>query len=179
MNDELRTPRLRLLPITFEVADATINDPSRLRSLIGCDISEAWPNDDFADALPFIRADLHKDTSFATWTRTIVHRNDNVLIGDAGFKSLPDDNGSVEIGYGVVPEYRNQGFAEEAVRALIAWAFRDQGVREIVAECRDDNVPSRRVLEKIGMEYTGTQSSAEGPLLKWRLPAAALRPTAM
>jgi ribosomal-protein-alanine N-acetyltransferase len=169
-NSELRTERLRLLPITFEIADATLKDREKLHHLVGGRVSEDWPNPDFTDALPFIRTDVRKNKTFAKWTRAIVHSEDNLVIGDAGFKSLPNSDGSVEIGYGIVPAYRNQGFALEAVSALVEWAFGHDEVKVVTAECLEANLASRRVLEKLGMEHTGTQSSNRGPLLKWRLP---------
>ena len=168
MTNALVTEHLRLVPITFEIADATLNDRKRLRHLIGSRVADEWPNPDFATALPFIRTDTRKNASFSKWCRAIVHSDDNLVIGDAGFKSLPTEFGSVEIGYGIVPTYRNRGFAFEAVSALVDWAFEHEEVREITAECLEDNKASRRVLEKLAMEHTGTKSGDEGPLLKWR-----------
>jgi [ribosomal protein S5]-alanine N-acetyltransferase len=169
MTDHLVTERLTLIPITFEIADAALNDRKRLQSLIGARVADEWPNPDFTEALPFIRADSRKNAAFAKWSRAIVHTADNIVIGDSGFKSLPDKTGSVEIGYGIVPAYRNRGFALEAASALVDWAFRHAEVRQITAECLEDNEASKRVLEKLGMQFTETQSSNQGPLLKWRL----------
>jgi [ribosomal protein S5]-alanine N-acetyltransferase len=169
MNDELTTGRLRLLPITLEIADAILTDRDRLEALIDGRVAAEWPNADFQDALAYIRADVRKNTSFSKWSRVIVHKKDNVLIGDAGFKSVPSENGSVEIGYGIAPSYRNRGFAAEAAQALIQWAFENHRVRRITAECLDNNFPSKRVLEKLGMESTGTHTSRDGMLMKWRL----------
>jgi ribosomal-protein-alanine N-acetyltransferase len=169
MSTDICTERLKLVPITFEVADAALGDHDRLADLIGGGVADEWPNPDFLEALPFIRTEARKNASFAEWNRAIVHKNDNVLIGDAGFKSLPNEYGSVEVGYGIAPAYRNRGMALEAARALIQWAFEHSEVQQITAECLQDNVASRRVLEKLGMKYTGTQSSNEGVLMKWRL----------
>jgi ribosomal-protein-alanine N-acetyltransferase len=169
VNNELRTGRLRLLAITFELADACLNDRQHLSELVGARVADGWPNPDFADALPYIRADVGRKPTFANWSRAIIHANDNVVIGDAGFKSLPNKDGSVEIGYGIAASYRNQGFAAEAARALIAWAFEHDDVQQVTAECRQENLASRRVLEKLGMECTGTKSTKDGPLLKWRI----------
>jgi ribosomal-protein-alanine N-acetyltransferase len=45
------------------------------------------------------------------------------LIGRLGFKGKPE-HGAVEIGYGIVPAHRQQGYATEAGQVLIARAFR-------------------------------------------------------
>lgn len=77
-------------------------------------------------------------------------KSDSTVIGDLGFKGKPDDRGTVEIGYGLLEEYWNKGYATEAVDALMDWAW-EQGVRKIRAETLRDNPGSIRVLEKLGM----------------------------
>jgi [ribosomal protein S5]-alanine N-acetyltransferase len=167
--NEIRTARLALVPITPEFAKATLEDHSVAEELIGARIPEDWPNPDFAEALPFIQSDLERDPSYALWTRVMVHVANRSVVGDAGFKSKPDDSGTVEIGYGVVPAHRNKGFAEEAAGALVEWGFTRGGVRCVVAECHEDNPASARVLEKLGMTRTGTESAESGTMIKWRL----------
>ena len=72
--------------------------------------------------------------------------------GLVGFKGEPDTQGAVEIGYGIVSAFRNQGHATEAVQALVAWAFQDPACRTIWADVSKDNVASNKVLAKAGME---------------------------
>lgn len=72
--------------------------------------------------------------------------------GMIGFKGLPDQNGEVEIGYGIDPAYRNQGYITEAVQGMIRWAFGDSRCRRIIApDTMRSNLASNRVLEKVGM----------------------------
>lgn len=49
-------------------------------------------------------------------------RDGSSLVGSGGYKGPPRD-GVVEVGYEIAPEYRNQGFAAEAKRALIGHSF--------------------------------------------------------
>ena len=85
----------------------------------------------------------------------IMRTADRAIIGDAGFKGPPDREGTIEIAYGVVPDYRRQGYAFEAAQALVNWAFSRPEVVGIIARCDDDNVGSIRILEKLGMRRTG------------------------
>jgi RimJ/RimL family protein N-acetyltransferase len=168
---ELETSRLALVPITFEIADVALRDRSELESLLGLKVSEDWPNPDFRDALEFVRVDVRRDPGYSEWTRLVVHSADKMVIGDAGFKSKPDSTGTVEIGYGVVTDYRSRGIAFEASSALIEWAFGTQDVNRVVAECYETNEPSVRVLRKLGMEVTHSEEATGGRMLKWAVDA--------
>jgi RimJ/RimL family protein N-acetyltransferase len=56
-----------------------------------------------------------------------------------------------EIGYVFDPEHVGQGYATEAVRAVLQIAFEGVGVRRVIAQCFADNEPSWRLMERVGM----------------------------
>jgi len=56
-----------------------------------------------------------------------------------------------EIGWAFDPSRQGQGFATEAVREQLRICFEDLGVRRVVALAFLDNVPSLKVMERIGM----------------------------
>ena len=87
--------------------------------------------------------------------------NERVVMGICGFKGRPDTSGSVEIGYSVLPQFRNLGFATEAVERLVSWAFSHQSVSEVCAETLPHLQQSIRVMKKNGFTYTG-QGSEQG-----------------
>ena len=78
-----------------------------------------------------------------------------VLIGNRGFKGPPGDQGTVEIGYSLLPPYRNKGYTTEAVQALVSWAFGHPEVTRVIAEARPGNAASVRVLQKAGFNEVG------------------------
>jgi ribosomal-protein-alanine N-acetyltransferase len=80
------------------------------------------------------------------------------LVGICGFKGRPDERGSVEIGYSVLAQFRNQGYASEAVERLLTWAFSHQSVGEVSAETLPHLQQSIRVMKKNSFEYTGMGS---------------------
>lgn len=59
-----------------------------------------------------------------------------------------------ELGWCFSPAHRGQGYAVEAVTALISLAF-ELGVRRIEANCFAENVASRRVMERVGLRQEG------------------------
>jgi RimJ/RimL family protein N-acetyltransferase len=82
----------------------------------------------------------------------LLERTSGVVIGDIGFHAALDGEGALEIGYGIVPEFRGRGLVSHAVRTLTHWAFHQPGVKSVVARTEADHHPSRRVLDAAGFE---------------------------
>ena len=98
---------------------------------------------------------------YAIW---MIKLKDGTHIGEMCFKGL-DSNGVVEIGYGIMEQYQEHGYATEAVKAISAWAFQEPKVTAIEAEIDDKNIASKKVLEKCGFVFTG-KNGKEGPRYK-------------
>lgn len=99
-------------------------------------------------------------------------RKDGTLVGDAGFKGPPSDDGFVEIAYGIEPDLQGRGFATEAAQALIAFARQTEGVRVVRAHTRHDNIASSRVLTKCGFRFVGDVIDPEDGLVqRWEMDA--------
>ena len=88
---------------------------------------------------------------YAIW---MIELKDGTHIGELCFKGLSAD-GTAEIGYGISEEYQNNGYATEAVRAVLEWAFSHPEVTAVEAETDDDNIASKRVLEKCEFALNG------------------------
>jgi len=56
-----------------------------------------------------------------------------------------------ELGWVVHPAHSGQGLATEAVRAVLRVCFEDLGLRRVTAQCFAENVPSWRLMERLGM----------------------------
>lgn len=84
-------------------------------------------------------------------TFLITRRRDGVVIGDCGFHGPPDKVGAVTIGFEIVPEARGQGYATEAVEALLAYAHTMPEIVTVHAEAARENRAAQEVLEKAGM----------------------------
>ena len=95
-----------------------------------------------------------------------MHNADATAIGDIGFTGKPDGKGVVEIGYGIVPECRTQGFAAEAAQAMVRWAFKQRQIKKVIAtQVRRANIPSVRILAKLGMKCV----TPKGKLTDWEI----------
>jgi predicted acetyltransferase len=63
------------------------------------------------------------------------------------------------IGYAVVPAHRRRGYATEMLRQSLGFA-RSIGLRRVLVTCDEDNVASRRAIEKCGGVYEGSRADA-------------------
>ena len=86
----------------------------------------------------------------------IVLKSENMLIGQIGFKGIPNLLGQIEIGYGIEEGYRNKGFTTEALIKLMEWVFSQDIIPvKYVTACTDkENIASQKVLLKAGMRIT-------------------------
>jgi RimJ/RimL family protein N-acetyltransferase len=87
---------------------------------------------------------------------TLVLTLDAAPIGVCGVE--PREDGP-EIGYWIGVSYWGQGYATEAARAVIDYAFGELAHESLQAGARVSNPASRRVLEKCGFQWTGVQLS--------------------
>ena len=61
----------------------------------------------------------------------------------------------VGVGYGAARSHWGKGYVTEATRAIIEWAFQQPAIYRVYATTDVDNLASRRVLEKVGMQCEG------------------------
>ena len=153
MRTALKTKRLRIVPLPVEQLYLLSTDISRLEKDMGLNPSGYTPDEHLQQAIESMyRLTLeHPDSYFWYTNWQIILISENKSIGSAGFKGGPDDNGGVEIGYGINEGYCGNGYITEAVNALCKWALEQQDVNCVIAETEKDNVASHRVLEKNGM----------------------------
>ncbi len=84
----------------------------------------------------------------------ITRRGDGGFLGNIGLEQT-ERPGEIEVGYWLGMPYWGQGYGAEALKAALRYAFSFDGVEMVFGEVHPDNVPSRRVLEKAGMQEAG------------------------
>lgn len=179
MNDQfsdyiIETENLCLLPCESKLLGAIARDKRELEPILNVKVPDSWPV--FPDSIPHLYAlskslSTSKDPSSLQWGYYLfIHARDRVLMGEGGYKGTPDEEGVVEIGYAIVPEYRNRGLAKEAATALLNRAFSCPQVKSVQAHTLKDGMVSIKLLEKLGMNFVGTaQDPDEGEVLQWRV----------
>ena len=105
----------------------------------------------------------------------VVERESCLVVGSVGFKGAPADDGSVEIGYGIVSAFQRRGYATEATEASVAFAFADERVRVVRAHTLPQPNASTRVLEKCGFARIGEVVDPEdGRVWRWERARGAI-----
>ncbi|MFJ6793602.1 GNAT family N-acetyltransferase [Streptomyces sp. NPDC091268] len=126
------------------------------------------------------RADqLAADPSAAPWTtRAAVSEPDGAVVGDAGFHGPPDETGTVQVGYTVVPRYRRRGYARAMLRALLERAAAEPDVRTVRATIRADNEASLATIAGFGFTRVGERGNErDGIAYVFEVPADAITTT--
>lgn len=86
------------------------------------------------------------------WVQFSVEARDTGrLVGDVGLSPAEGESGVVKIGYTMDPAHQGRGYATEAVRALVDYAFDTLGADIVRAYASAENLPSIRVAEKAGL----------------------------
>lgn len=80
---------------------------------------------------------------------------DDDPVGILGLNGLNEVWGLAELGYMLVPEAHGNGYATDAARRLVRYAFEDRRLHKVKANAYAHNAASRRVLEKVGFEQEG------------------------
>jgi len=167
---QLETPRLLLRPCLPQELLALIDDPARFESCAGFSVAvglrEMYTSGEVsAEWLAALRTSSEADP----WRYGffLVLRESGEAIGAAGFKGPPNEDGIVEIAYGVAPSFEGRGFATEAAGALMAFAFDVPHVELVRAHTLPAANASTRVLAKCGFRHVGEVIDPDDGLV-WR-----------
>lgn len=84
----------------------------------------------------------------------VILADEGNLIGHIVFHEYFGEH-TYEIGWVFNPKFHNKGYASEAASAVLHFGFEEMGLHRIIATCQPQNIPSFRVMEKIGMRREG------------------------
>lgn len=80
---------------------------------------------------------------------------DGVLIGTVG--AYDYNNDQIEVGFSVRQDWQGHGYATEALTKVLQYLTENEGISCVTAWCASENVGSRKVLEKSGMQLVKTE----------------------
>jgi RimJ/RimL family protein N-acetyltransferase len=169
----ITTDNLRLVAVEPFHVEALSRDKRELAEVLGVAVPDGWPQFPEAFAPPEDGGSRRSERPPTDWRDYFfVHPRGRALVGNGGFTGDPDDSGVVEIGYEIAPEHRNRGYATEAARAMIGYAFAhaDARVEAVVAHTLAETNASNAVLRKAGMSFVAEVDDPEvGKAWRWRI----------
>ena len=148
----LLTPRLRLEPLDdvhFDGLYRLNRDPVVMRYITG-------RPDTLVDTRSMIERVKVRwaELGYSWWA--FIRQADGELIGSGCIQHLNrDPAGPLETGWRLRQDVWGQGYASEAARHMVGWAFATLKPELICAICQPPNTASSAVMERLGMSYTG------------------------
>lgn len=144
---EIDAGRLVLRPIGREEARALLDG----RTPDGVVLADGYPSQFSLEVLEMV-AGVRPSPVGGDGPYFMVRKADRAVVGEIGANR---DGATAQVGYTVVEPSWGQGYATEALRALVAHLLADPGVERVVAETLAGHAASRRVMEKAGMRLSG------------------------
>ena len=152
-----------------------------LRPLVESDVDEIFAMRSDEDIMRFIREPRGRDESF-DWIKlvsgrwhndklgfcAVIEKEANKFLGWCGIWRLKE-TGEMEIGYAIDKAYWGKGFATEAAEKFMQYAFGELNAEKLVAVARPENMASRRVMEKLGMQFVKTDTFYEQTLVQYAI----------
>lgn len=151
--------RLTLIANDALLAQLQVEDLGAFYARIGAIEASSWPPEPFdAEGLGWVRSGLQTDPDGEGWYGWVLLADAGEgrkrLVGAAVLVGRPDFDGEVELGFGLLPEARGQGFAGEAVKVVVDWALQN-GAERIIVHFADVDDASKRTLAGCGFVDTG------------------------
>ena len=150
---ELTTSRMILREFVFEDWPAVLAYQSNPRYLR----YTPWDGRSAADVQAFVQCfvDYQKQEPRAKFQLALTLTLDGRLIGTCGLRKAAADSQEAEIGCELAPEFWRQGYAEEALRAVLAFGFDGLKLHRIWASCIAENGAAVRLVETLGLRLEG------------------------
>lgn len=148
---------MRLVPATAKLARMEVVDRARFAEDLGAVVPEDWPPELARDAIEWFAQQLEADpgrVGWMGWYGVMLDSGDPVLGMGAGFLGPPQE-GTIEVGYSVLPSFQRKRYATEMVGAIVDWALSHPEVRTVYAEVDATNEPSLRLLQRLGFRECG------------------------
>lgn len=175
----LSTPRLHLVPLTGAILrrrlesddfEAVLGLPDGARTVT---FGPQWPGDALGAYAHLLEGLGGASDGVVDLRYVAVERETGYAVAELGAKRPVEDDGSVEIGYGVNASEQGRGLGTEAVGALSDAALARDDVTRVLAHTTPDNIASQRVLENTGFVRIGsTVEDGHGTVVVWQRAAS-------
>lgn len=91
----------------------------------------------------------------------MMHRSTGENMGTISVYNYYKQHNKAEVGFWLLPQYWNKGFAVEALKAVINFWKTEKGLHRLEAFVEEGNAASSKLLEKAGFQYEGAMKDCE------------------
>lgn len=153
MNLILETDRLLLRPLEMGDAEAMflLDSNPNVHKFLG-----NHPVKSIDESINYIKNLQNQYKTNGIGRFAVILKDSGKFIGWCGIKFITEpENDHVnfyEIGYRFLEEYWGNGYAYESAKAWYSFAFKELKVETLYASAHTDNIGSRRILEKLGLQ---------------------------
>ncbi len=164
---------VKIVPCTLKHLEKLIEGENAFTEAYKLQLADEYLPLEFRGILQHTQSEMQSSQIWHPWLCYLfILNSESAIVGFGGFKSVPDNNRAVEIGYSVAPTYQNRGVATAAVKQLIEIAIASNAVDRICAHTLAEPNASTKVLQKCGMTKVAESSDEEdGAVWKWEISA--------
>jgi ribosomal-protein-alanine N-acetyltransferase len=152
INHSLETERLSLLPLQSHQLTLSLEDYAKMQTDLGLRVIDPALDEEMKYAMQVRLRKVLEDVENYLWLTNwaVILKEPKEIVGFIMLKGYPNKFGEVIVGYGINERYRKNGYASEALKAMIQWIFKNPKALFVIADTEKSNVPSHKVLENAG-----------------------------
>ncbi len=162
----IETPRLLIrkwqLPRDMDDAFAIYGDPEVMHYIPG----GSWPRE---KVQAYIERKMAHDEQQGYGIWPVVLKGENRVIGECGVTQIPGWEPDIEIAWIYNKAYHGQGYATEAARAVMEFAFSELHIARLYALIDPFNARSIAVANRLGMHYDRIIRAYKRDLMRYEM----------
>lgn len=148
----IETKRFRLKKLVDEYKESLINlfSDDDVMKYSGTEVLDAEKQAEFY--LKKIKS-MYKERQGIRWA--IINKESNEFIGDIGLYNIDFYSNNTEVGYSILKKFWRQGVVTECIKEIEKFAFEKLNMNRIIAMIDKNNIPSIKLVEKLGFYRDG------------------------
>lgn len=172
----LTAERIALLALDADLAALQASSRTAFFNAIAVTHEPIWPPTPFeTGAFAWAEQNLRHDPEGQGWYGWVLLANEGErapprLVGIAALIGRPDEDGDVELAFGLLPEFRGRGYGGETIRTLATWGFAN-GAKRVIAHLDAEDLNAAHTLAKQG--FTDTREPPYPGVARWALSVTA------
>lgn len=108
------------------------------------------------DKVLYLKKQFNEIDFFENYLWTITLKEENKIVGIISLRGIDKYENKAYLNYFLLKEFRKKGYMNEAIKLVISFSFEKLKLHKIKANVVENNIASRKTLEKLGFKLEGT-----------------------